>query len=142
MGKKQLLMSMLDVETAVNSSSGEVSSKTNGSNINMSSKTKNKKNNSNTNNKGKKKQKKKKRGTKNQNKKNVMKSKSAEDLLPLTDLKLGSEIEGYVAAFTSFGIFIKTNFDFKKKGSNGYALLHKSQIRDEPIEDLTKLFRI
>ena len=65
-------------------------------------------------------------------------------LLPLTDLVLGSTINGHVAAFTSFGIFIKTNYDFKNRGSNGYALLHKSQIRDETVneDDLKKLFRI
>ncbi len=65
-----------------------------------------------------------------------------ESLLPLTELQLGATIDGHVAAFTSFGIFIKTNYDFKDRGSHGYALLHKSQIRDEPVEDLTKLFRI
>ena len=64
------------------------------------------------------------------------------ELSPLTELKLGSEINGYVAAFTDFGVFIKTDYDFKNKNANGYGLLHKSQIRDEPIEDLTKLFRI
>lgn len=65
-----------------------------------------------------------------------------ESLLPLTDLALGSIVEGHVAGFTSFGIFIKTNYDFKDRGSHGYALLHKSQIRDEPVDDLEKLFRI
>jgi len=63
-------------------------------------------------------------------------------LLPLSDLKLGSKIDGHVAAFTAYGIFIKTKYDFKGKGGNGYALLHKSQIRDEPVEDMSKLFRI
>lgn len=63
-------------------------------------------------------------------------------LLPLTDLKLGSTITGHVAAFTSFGLFIKTNYDFRNKGVCGYALLHKSQIRDEPVDDLSKLFRV
>jgi predicted RNA-binding protein with RPS1 domain len=65
-----------------------------------------------------------------------------EKLLPLKDLKLGSTISGHVAAFTSFGLFIKTNYDFKNKGACGYALLHKSQIRDEPVDDLSKLFRV
>lgn len=69
-------------------------------------------------------------------------SNDDQSLLPLTDLKLGSTIDGYVASFTPFGIFIKTAYDFKNKGSNGYALLHKSQIRDEKVDDLTKLFRI
>ncbi len=69
-------------------------------------------------------------------------SNDDQDLLPLTELKLGSTINGYVASFTPFGIFIKTSYDFKNKGSNGYALLHKSQIRDEKVDDLTKLFRI
>lgn len=76
--------------------------------------------------------------------KKLTKSKKVmtESLLPSTELQLGSKIDGHVAAFTSFGVFIKTNYDFKDRGSHGYALLHKSQIRDEPIEDLTKLFRI
>ena len=63
-------------------------------------------------------------------------------LMPLKELKLGSKIDGIVAGFTEFGIFIRTNIDMKGKGSNGYALLHKSQIRDEPVDDLAKLFRI
>jgi len=63
-------------------------------------------------------------------------------LLPLIDLKLGSSIDGHVAAFTSFGIFIKIPYDLKGKKAGGYALLHKSQIRDEPVNDLSKLFRI
>lgn len=64
---------------------------------------------------------------------------------PLTDLKLGSTVEGVVAAFTDFGVFIKLNYDIKgkgKKSKGGYALLHKSQIRDEPVVDVQKLFRI
>jgi len=61
---------------------------------------------------------------------------------PLTELKLGSKISGTVAAFTDFGVFIKINYDLKGKGGKGgYALLHKSQIRDEPVEDAKKLFR-
>ena len=63
-------------------------------------------------------------------------------LVPLANIALGSKIDGVVAGFTDFGIFIKTNVDMKGKGSKGYALLHKSQIRDEPIDDLAKLFRI
>ena len=65
-------------------------------------------------------------------------------ILPLSDLKLGSKITGRVAAFTDFGIFIKINYSLKDKNGRGggYALLHKSQIRDEPVKDLKKLFRI
>lgn len=65
-----------------------------------------------------------------------------EPLFPLKDLKLGSQVEGYVAAFTDFGVFVKIGYDLKGKGAGGYALLHKSQIRDEPVHDLKKLFRI
>eukprot|EP00551_Chaetoceros_affinis_P006009 CAMPEP_0203666348 /NCGR_PEP_ID=MMETSP0090-20130426/3398_1 /ASSEMBLY_ACC=CAM_ASM_001088 /TAXON_ID=426623 /ORGANISM="Chaetoceros affinis, Strain CCMP159" /LENGTH=357 /DNA_ID=CAMNT_0050530199 /DNA_START=87 /DNA_END=1160 /DNA_ORIENTATION=- len=83
---------------------------------------------------------------KNGKKKTFLKSKitsnNNQKLLPLTELKLGATIDGYVASFTPFGIFMKTSYDFKDKGSNGYALLHKSQIRDERVEDLTKLFRV
>jgi predicted RNA-binding protein with RPS1 domain len=57
-------------------------------------------------------------------------------------LKLGSTVEGRVAAFTDFGVFIKINYDLKSKGNGGYALLHNSQIRDEPVLDAQKLFRI
>ena len=71
----------------------------------------------------------------------TQKSKKSE-LVPIADLVLGSKIDGVVAGFTDFGIFIRTNVDMKGKGSEGYALLHKSQIRDEPVDDLAKLFRI
>lgn len=71
-----------------------------------------------------------------------IKKKKPQSLLPLSALKLGSTIEGHVAAFTKFGVFIKTSYDLKGKGTHGYALLHKSQIRDEPVTDLKKLFRI
>ncbi len=106
------------------------------------------KKNSNNNNKKKKKQ---KHYTSRKSKKSLSSSSSLDskdsnifgrELAPLTDLKLGSEIEGYVAAFTDFGVFIKTDYDFKNKKTNGYGLLHKSQIRDEPVEDLKKIFRI
>lgn len=64
-------------------------------------------------------------------------------LLPITDLKLGATIDGYVAAFTDFGVFIKINYDLNgKRSSGGYALLHKSQIRDETVDDVKKLYRI
>ena len=69
--------------------------------------------------------------------------KSKLPVLPLSDLKLGDKVEGYVAAFTDFGIFVRINYDLKKKDSGGgYALLHKSQIRDEPVENPEKVFRI
>jgi ribosomal protein S1 len=62
---------------------------------------------------------------------------------PISELKLGSKIQGRVAAFTDFGVLIKINYDLKKrKGNNGYALLHKSQIRDEFVENPATLFRI
>jgi len=64
-------------------------------------------------------------------------------LLPITDLKLGASLVGYVAAFTDFGVFIKINYDLNgKRSSGGYALLHKSQIKDEIVDDVKKLYRI
>ena len=70
------------------------------------------------------------------------KNKKRERVLPLADLKLGSEISGYVTSFTFFGAFIKINYDLKNKGSGGYALLHKSQLSDERINDISQLFQI
>jgi len=83
--------------------------------------------------------------TKNKQSKQKAKNKQSKQKvksLPIHNLKLGSKIDGTVAAFTSFGIFLKINYNSKGKGSKGYALLHKSQIRDEPVDDLSKLFRI
>ena len=76
------------------------------------------------------------------NGKKPVKKTESETILPLTELKLGSKVEGRVAAFTEFGVFIKINYNLKNKGGAGYALLHKSQIRDEAVEDPKKLFRI
>jgi predicted RNA-binding protein with RPS1 domain len=75
---------------------------------------------------------------------NQERKKKNEPVLPLTDLKLGSKVVGRVAAFTEFGIFIRINYDLKKGGRSGYALLHKSQIRDTPVapKDLKKMYRI
>eukprot|EP00979_Chaetoceros_neogracilis_P017350 scaffold10203_cov272-Chaetoceros_neogracile.AAC.49 len=85
----------------------------------------------------------KKNGKKNaKNGKKPVKKTESETILPLTELKLGSKVEGRVAAFTEFGVFIKINYNLKNKGGAGYALLHKSQIRDEAVEDPKKLFRI
>lgn len=83
-------------------------------------------------------------GKKPANRKNGKKGDNVDSmpLLPLTELKLGSKVEGRVAAFTDFGVFIKINYDLKNKGGAGYALLHKSQIRDEIVDDPKKLFRI
>mmetsp|Transcript_22026 Transcript_22026/g.26996 ORF Transcript_22026/g.26996 Transcript_22026/m.26996 type:complete len:194 (+) Transcript_22026:152-733(+) len=81
--------------------------------------------------------------TKNKQSKQKAKNKQSKQKvksLPIHNLKLGSKIDGTVAAFTSFGIFLKINYNSKGKGSKGYALLHKSQIRDEPVDDLSKLF--
>lgn len=109
---------------AVKNSSGNGNKKSNGT------KNKGNKNRSNTRKKGGKK-----------GKKSTFVKENV-PLLPLVDLKLGSRIDGHVAAFTSFGIFIKIPYDLKGKKTGGYALLHKSQIRDEPVNDLSKLFRI
>lgn len=51
-------------------------------------------------------------------------SDERKDLLPISDLQLGSYIEGQVAHFSNFGVFVKTDYTL----SGGYALLHKSQI--------------
>lgn len=72
----------------------------------------------------------------------VTKKVKSEPTLPLIELKLGSTVEGRVAAFTDFGVFIKINYNLKSKGNGGYALLHNSQIRDEPVLDAKDLFRI
>ncbi len=63
-------------------------------------------------------------------------------LLPIKDLKLGSYVSGYASSFTFFGVFVKIHYDLKGKGSAGYALLHKSQIRDERVNDVSELFSI
>ena len=84
---------------------------------------------------------KKKKG-KSRGKPNLKKEKNV-PILPFADLKLGSKIEGRVSAFTDFGVFVKINYKLQNKsGRGGYALLHKSQIRDETVEDPKKLFRI
>lgn len=63
-------------------------------------------------------------------------------LKPASDLILGSEIEGYVASVTAFGAFIKISYDIKGKNTPGYALLHKSQISNDKIDDVKNHFRI
>ena len=139
-----LQISMVGSESLIDTMSVSETS----ANTKTSTTPKKKKNNNNDN---KKKKKKSKQNTLKKGKNNIVainkktkksKKKKSEPLLPLSSIELGSTIEGHVAAFTPFGIFIKTNYDLKGKGSQGYALLHKSQIRDEPVSDLTKLFRI
>lgn len=63
-------------------------------------------------------------------------------LKPASDLLLGSVIEGYVASVTSFGVFVKISYDIKGKNTPGYALLHKSQISNDRIDDVKSGFRI
>ncbi len=85
-----------------------------------------------------------KRRQKNGKSKSKLGQKKNVPILPITDLKLGSTIDGHVAAFTDFGIFIKIPYNLKgkKQKNGGYALLHKSQIMDETVDDVKKLFRI
>ncbi len=58
--------------------------------------------------------------------------------LPLTDLKLGSIIEGYASSISHFGVFIEINYDLKGDGTRGLALLHKSQVRKGRNKGLAK----
>lgn len=68
-------------------------------------------------------------------------------LQPLSALKLGSKIDGVVCGISEFGAFVKTRYqirpkDDKKSKEAGYALLHKSQIQDEKVDDVSKVLRV
>lgn len=83
-----------------------------------------------------------KRGNKRKKKLNSNTNHKHTQLLPLSALKLGSHVDGHVASFTKFGAFIKIGYNLKGKGKEGHALLHKSQISDHRVEDVSNLFRI
>lgn len=68
--------------------------------------------------------------------------KGGKSLKAISELKLGSQINGVISGFSKFGAFVKIDYDLKQKKNNGYALLHISQIRDEKVDDPKKLFRI
>jgi predicted RNA-binding protein with RPS1 domain len=64
----------------------------------------------------------------------------------MSKLRLGTKIDGVVAGISSFGVFIKTNYAIRSEGdtdktNSGYALLHKSQVQDEKVEDISKIFK-
>lgn len=68
-------------------------------------------------------------------------------LQPLSALKLGSKIDGVVCGITEFGAFVKTRYQIRSKDDSkskqaGYALLHKSQIQDDKVEDVSKVLRV
>ena len=69
-------------------------------------------------------------------------------LQPLSALKLGSKIDGVVCGISEFGAFVKTRYQIKPKDGDskskqsGYALLHKSQIQDEKVEDVSQVLRV
>ena len=60
--------------------------------------------------------------------------KVKEALKSISDLKLGSKVDGTVASITPFGAFIRIGYDLKENKKPGYALLHLSQISDEIVE--------
>eukprot|EP00566_Odontella_aurita_P010897 CAMPEP_0113569914 /NCGR_PEP_ID=MMETSP0015_2-20120614/24675_1 /TAXON_ID=2838 /ORGANISM="Odontella" /LENGTH=396 /DNA_ID=CAMNT_0000472631 /DNA_START=449 /DNA_END=1639 /DNA_ORIENTATION=- /assembly_acc=CAM_ASM_000160 len=66
------------------------------------------------------------------------------DLLPLSKLKPGQRITGYVAAITDFGAFVKTPYKLEGGGGrgSGYALLHISQISDERVSNVTDVLEV
>ena len=69
-----------------------------------------------------------------------------QQLTPMSKLRLGTKIDGVVAGISSFGVFIKTNYAIRSEGdtdktNSGYALLHKSQVQDEKVEDISKIFK-
>lgn len=81
-------------------------------------------------------------GTKNKKKRNPRPK-----LQPLSALKLGSKVDGVVCGITEFGAFVKTRYQIRSKEDSkskqaGYALLHKSQIQDEKVEDVSKVLRV
>lgn len=69
------------------------------------------------------------------------KKNNKSDPLPLSDLKIGSIIEGHVCSFTYFGAFVKINYDLKGDGSKGLALLHKSQVLGGSVKNMKKMFK-
>ena len=127
-------------------------------------KNKNKRNNNNNNANKKRRPKSKVNGStkatasanKNKSKKNGSSSSSGSNkkkrnprptLQPLSALKLGSKIDGVVCGISEFGAFVKTRYQIKPKDDDkskqsGYALLHKSQIQDERVEDVSQVLRV
>jgi len=63
------------------------------------------------------------------------------ELKPLSELSLGQTITGYVAGITDFGAFMKTDYRIRPRGDAGYALLHKSQISDEKVENISDVLK-
>mmetsp|Transcript_4325 Transcript_4325/g.12194 ORF Transcript_4325/g.12194 Transcript_4325/m.12194 type:complete len:360 (+) Transcript_4325:99-1178(+) len=68
-------------------------------------------------------------------------------LQPMSALKLGSKIDGVICGISEFGAFVKTRYQLRPKDENkskqsGYALLHKSQIQDEKVDDVSKVLRV
>jgi len=58
---------------------------------------------------------------------------------PLKELKLGAVIDGTVVEIKEYGAFIQTKYQIKDKG---WALLHKSQIQHNFVEDINKILKV
>lgn len=54
-------------------------------------------------------------------------------------MKLGSVIDGTVVEIKPYGAFIQTRYAIKDKG---WALLHKSQIQHNYVDDISKILKI
>lgn len=75
-------------------------------------------------------------------KKNVPANKEFTENLPLSSLEIGSKLSGVVAGTSTFGAFIRTSYALKPGSVGGYALLHKSQIQDEIVQDINKVMKV
>mmetsp|Transcript_34483 Transcript_34483/g.75479 ORF Transcript_34483/g.75479 Transcript_34483/m.75479 type:complete len:335 (-) Transcript_34483:84-1088(-) len=88
----------------------------------------------------------KKRSGKSGSSKNGKKRRPRPTLQPLSELKLGSKIDGVVAGIAEFGAFVKTKYAIRGKDDTGkeagYALLHKSQIQDDKVESVSDVLRV
>ena len=87
-----------------------------------------------------------KKSGKSGNSKNGKKRRPRPTLQPLSELKLGSKIDGVVAGIAEFGAFVKTKYAIRGKDDTskeaGYALLHKSQIQDEKVDSVSDVLRV
>lgn len=71
--------------------------------------------------------------------KHTRKGKTSKTRRPLTELKLGAEIDGNVVEIKPYGAFIQTKYAM---GNQGWALLHISQISGERIKEVGDVLRI
>lgn len=73
------------------------------------------------------------------NKKKPVKKKPRLERIPIERLKLGAEIVGKVVDLKEYGAFVQTDYAIKR---TGWALLHKSQVQDRKVEDISKVLKI